>query len=136
MLKKILIKIVENRLKHRQRGKNITSSIWWYLGKKLQNKEEFDYVISKISKYWTKRKMAPQITDIIVLGKTIFVYVIRPGFMIGKCGIDLDNQLKDINYNIKDEKIYDFEFSIIEDKGSVVKQQLDYKVFYQKYNLL
>ena len=135
MFKKILVKIIESRLKHRQVGKNITSSIWWFLGKKLQDKEEFDYVISKISKYWSKRNMTPQITDIIVLGKTIFVYVIRPGFMIGKYGIELDNQLKDINYNIKDEKIYDFEFSIIEDKGSVVKKQIDYKIFYQKYNM-
>lgn len=132
MLKKILIKIVENRLKHKQRGKNITSSIWWYLGKKLQNKNAFDDIISYISRYWANRSYRPYITDLIVIGETIFVYVRRPGLMIGRCGIDIDNLLNDINYNAKGEKKNNYKFSIIEDKDSAQEQIDNYRLVLKK----
>lgn len=132
MFKKILIKIVENRLKHRQSGKNITSSIWWYLGKKLQDKDVFFDIISDISRYWENRSSRPYITDLIVIGETIFVYVRRPGLMIGRCGIDIDNLLNDINYNTKGEKKNNYEFSIIEDNDSAQQRIDDYILFLRK----
>ena len=132
MFKKILIKIVENRLKHRQVRKNITSSIWWFLGKKLQDKDVFDDIISDISRYWANRSSRPYITDLIVIGETIFVYVRQPGLMIGRCGIDIDNLLNDINYNAKGEKKNNYKFSIIEDKYSAQQQIDDYRFVLQK----
>lgn len=132
MFKKILIKIVENRLKHRQVGKNITSSIWWYLGKKLQDKDVFLNIISDISKYWANRSLRPYITDLIVIGETIFVYVRQPGLMIGRCGMDIDNLLNDINYNTNGEKKNNYKFSIIEDKDSAQQKIDDYRLFFNK----
>jgi ribosomal protein S3 len=132
MFKKILIKIVENRLKDRQIGKNITSSIWWYLGKKLQDKDVFNDIISDISKYWANRSSRPYITDLIVIGETIFVYVRQPGLMIGRCGMDIDNLLNDINYNTNGEKKNNYKFSIIEDKDSAQQKIDDYRLFFNK----
>lgn len=132
MFKKILIKIVETRLKDRQRGKNITSSIWWFLGKKLQDKNVFNDIISDISKYWANRSSRPYITDLIVIGETIFVYVRRPGLMIGRCGMDIDNLLNDINCNTNGEKKNNYKFSIIEDKDSTQQKIDDYRLFFNK----
>jgi ribosomal protein S3 len=132
MFKKILIKIVETRLKDRQRGKNITSSIWWFLGKKLQDKNVFNDIISDISKYWANRSSRPYITDLIVIGETIFVYVRQPGLMIGRCGMDIDNLLNDINYNTNGEKKNNYKFSIIEDKDSTQQKIDDYRLFFNK----
>ena len=56
--------------------------------------------------------------DIVVLNKTIFVYLGRPGIMIGKGGENIDKLTDFINANIYGEKIDDYKILLFEDLRS------------------
>lgn len=122
--------LVEHKLKHqskrkcnrlRKKGLDITFTIWWWIAKRIEDRKELGYVCYKLAKFYSKKIdsfIGIKVTDIVVLNKTIFVYLGRPGLMIGKGGENIDKLTDFINANIYGEKIDDYKILLFEDLRS------------------
>lgn len=110
------------RLTFSKKRKDVTFSLWWHIGRNVQNREKFDFVCMKMSHFYDKH---PEnlfwcgITEIVVLCDTIFVYLQRPGIMIGKAGGCIDEFERTIN-NIDEPELkkFNYKISLIEDRVS------------------
>lgn len=112
-------KIKENMYKFRKKGKDITYSLWWHIGRNIQDTEKFDFVCMKMARYYNKHPQNFElcgITEIVVLNKTIFVYLKRPGIMIGTGGLYIDELTRTINNTDETDLVkFNYEISIVED---------------------
>lgn len=115
-------KIKENKFKFRNKGKDITYSLWWHIGRNIQDYDNFTFVCMKMAHYYDKHPRNFElcgITEIVVLNKTIFVYLQRPGIMIGKEGLCIDELERIINNTDETDLVkFNYEISIIEDRVS------------------
>lgn len=110
----------------RRKHKDMTSSLWWWIGKNIQPTGDTMHVVSKMARYAYNNKFDMSsfgITDMMVLGDKIFIYLKRPGILIGKGGSRIDSILDRINYMTtqtadgtrRKEKVYNYEICLIED---------------------
>ena len=110
----------------RKHGKDVTYTLWWWLGRNIQDKNHIRYVCFKIASYLGKTKEELDfagITDIVVLGDKVFIYLKRPGILIGKGGSRIEKIIEEINheynYNTGErEKTHNYDISLIEDMSS------------------
>ena len=76
----------------------------------------------KMARYYNKHPQNFEscgITEIVVLNKTIFVYLQRPGIMIGKGGLYIDELVETINNTDETDLVkFNYEISIVEDRVS------------------
>lgn len=125
-----ITQLVEHKLKHqskrkcnrlREKGFDITSTIWWWIAKRIEDKKELSYVCLKLAKFYSKKIdlfISLKITDIVVINKKIFVYIGRPGLLIGKNGENIDKLTEFMNTNVCGEKIENYEILLLEDLRS------------------
>lgn len=110
------------RLAFSKKRKNVTYSLWWHIGRNIQDTKKFGFVCMKMAHFYNKH---PEnlfwcgITEIVVLCDTIFVYLQRPGIMIGKAGSCIDELERTIN-NIDEPELkkLNYKISLIEDRVS------------------
>ena len=120
-------KIKKNMSKFRKKGKDITYSFWWFLGKNIQDKNNFKKVCRAMSLYYIQHQnifLMSQINDLMVVGNTVFIYTGRPGIVIGSGGQCVDELERMINYDYIGEKRFInhyYEISLIEDMVSGIK---------------
>lgn len=134
-LKERAQKFVRNRIEFAMRKKHkrfrankrdITYTLWWWLGRNIQDQTSVNHVCYKLASYLHKKKENLEtagVTDIVVLDNTIFIYLRRPGILIGKGGSRIDAIMEEINheYNWETEervKTHNYEISLIEDLRS------------------
>lgn len=129
-LRQKITKLVEYKLKHqskrkcnrlRKKGFDITYTIWWWIAKRIENKKELRYVCWNFAKFYSEKIdlfICLKITDIVVLNKTIFVYIGRPGLIIGEYGENIDKLTEFMNTNIYGKKIENYEILLFEDLRS------------------
>ena len=128
--KKIEKTMRKKRNYYRKNGKDVTFSIWWWIAKNIQSQDKFRTVCLKMARYFERNEekqdlnslISMGISDIVVVGNTIFIYLQRPGFIIGKHGVVIDSLIKRINYveygEKKGEKEFDYNISLVEDNVS------------------
>ena len=120
--RKIKKTMITKRLAFSKKRKDVTYSLWWHIGRNIQDTEKFGFVCMKMAHFYDKH---PEnlfwcgITEIVVLGDTIFVYLQRPGIMIGKAGSCIDELERTIN-NIDEPELkkFNYKISLIEDRVS------------------
>lgn len=105
----------------RKKGLDITYTFWWWVAKRFEYKGELSYVCYKLAKFYSgniNNFIGIKISDVVVLNNTIFVYLGRPGLMIGKGGETIDKLTEHINTNEFGEKVCNYKISLIEDLRS------------------
>lgn len=128
-MKQKLIKFVEKKLnefnrektkKLKEQKKDKTFTFWWYLAKNLQDMNIRREICSSMGFFYFGKNSSvyTNITDVLVLGNTIYIYTKRPGLIIGKAGKDIDDLTKSINYSKDGKKLYDYHINLIEDNCS------------------
>lgn len=122
--------LVEHKLEHpskrkrnrlRKKGLDITFTIWWWIAKRIEDRKELGYVCYKLAKFYSEKIdsfIGIKVTDIVVLNKTIFVYLGRPGLIIGKGGENIDKLTEFMNTNVHGEKIENYKILLFEDLRS------------------
>ena len=134
--KEYLEEFVANRIekvsiKTRKNHKDIISSVWWCIAKRIQDLEKILYVTRKIGSYMVLKNkedifFRAGITDIVVLSDRIFIYLKSPGMIIGKYGMEFDALTDYVNYyyksidstNYEKIKVEDYKIELIEDLHS------------------
>lgn len=110
------------RLTFSKKRKNVTYSLWWHIGRNIQDTEKFGFVCMKMAHFYDKHPdnlFWCGITEIVVLDKTIFVYLQRPGIMIGKAGSCIDELERTINNTDEIDLVkFNYKISLIEDRVS------------------
>ena len=126
-IKKILADITARKLKTaqyrksrniRKRGKNITHSLWWWIAKNIEDKKKLGLVCFKIADFYNDKPAALiglQISDMVVLNDTIFIFLERPGLIIGKGGSTIDSLTAHINNDVNGNKVDNYNIDLIED---------------------
>ena len=127
---------------YRKNGKDVTFSIWWWIAKNIQSQDKLRTVCLKMARYFERNEekqnlnslISMGISDIVVVGNTIFIYLQRPGLIVGNRGVVIDSLIKRINYidygEKKGEKEFDYDISLVED---VVSGTRWIKRFFENY---
>ena len=128
--KKIEKTMRKKRNYYRKNGKDVTFSIWWWIAKNIQSQDKLRTVCLKMARYFERNEekqdlsslISMGISDIVVVGNTIFIYLQRPGLIVGNRGVVIDSLIKRINYidygEKKGEKEFDYNISLVEDNVS------------------
>ena len=140
--KKIEKTMRKKRNYYRKNGKDVTFSIWWWIAKNIQSQDKLRTVCLKMARYFERNEekqdlsslISMGISDIVVVGNTIFIYLQRPGLIVGNRGVVIDSLIKRINYidygEKKGEKEFDYDISLVED---VVSGTRWIKRFFENY---
>lgn len=118
--------MVKKRNVFRTKKKDVTYTLWWWLARNIQDQKKLHHVCYKMASYLHKKNENLEfagVTDIVVLDNTVFIYLKRPGIIIGKGGSRIDAIREEINneYNWETEervKTNDYRISLIEDLRS------------------
>ena len=116
-------KLKSEKIRKRMRkcGKDVTFTIWWWIAKRFGSRKTLDYVTLKLADYYSEKMTSfdnMQINDVVVINNTIFVYLIRPGLMIGRKDENIENLTEYINKNVYGDKVDDFSIYLVEDNRS------------------
>ena len=117
------IKTTQNRKTRRlrKRGKDITNTVWWWIAKNIEDKKKLGLVCFKIADFYNDKPAALiglQISDMVVLNDTVFIFLGRPGLIIGKGGSTIDSLTAHINNDVNGNKVDNYNIDLIEDLSS------------------
>jgi hypothetical protein len=92
-----------------------------WLSEFVKNEEDTKDVMASIASFLYYKRLDLPFTDIFVVENVVCICTRRPGLWIGKAGCIMDEIIKKLNFNLKGEKIHNFEIQLLETtKGAVV----------------
>ena len=113
---KHLIEKLVHRLLRKCRKNQLRYLFARLLAEIVKDKEKTNHILISIASYFIKYHDGEkfQFNDIFVVGDTIYINTLRPGYWIGKGGSEADRLLVECNYNAEMEKVADYQLRFIE----------------------
>lgn len=89
-----------------------------WLAEYVKDEKKTKDALHSIAYYISEKNLNLPYLDIFVVGDTVYVHTSRPGLWIGKAGSNHEAVEHRMNFNLKEEKIANFELTYIEDTFS------------------